>query len=46
MDVHVGHRRLDGPADRGVGLAGVVGMDAALQADLGGAAVPRLDGAP
>ena len=37
---------LDGAADRFVGLAGVVGMDAALQADLGGAALPRLDGAP
>src|SRR4029453_17245311 len=36
---------LDGAADRFVGLAGVVGMDAALQADLGGAALPRLDGA-
>ena len=46
MDVHARHRFLDGAADRFVGLAGVVGMDAALQADLGGAALPRLDGAP
>ena len=43
VDVHAGHRRLDGAADRDVGLAGVVRMDAALQADLGGAALPGLD---
>ena len=45
MDVHARHRLLDGAADRFVGLARVVGMDAALQTDLGGAALPRLDGA-
>ena len=42
MDVQAGHRRLDGAADREIGLAGVVRMDAALQADLDRAALPRL----
>ena len=43
VDVHLGDRRLDRPADRLIGVAGVVGMDAALQADFGRAAIPRLD---
>ena len=38
VDVQVGHCRLDGLADRKVGLAGVVRMDAALQA---GSTAPR-----
>ena len=43
VDVHLGDDRLDRPADRFVGGAGVVGMDAALQADFRRAAIPRLD---
>ena len=42
MNVHPRHRRLDRPADAEIGGAGVVGVDAALQADLGGAALPCL----
>ena len=34
--------RLDGAADRQIGLAGVARMNAALQADFGGAALPGL----
>ena len=40
VDVHPRHRRLDRLADADIGRAGVVGMDAALQADFGGAALP------
>ena len=35
-----------GAADIEIVLAGVLGMDAALHADFGGAAVPRLARAP
>ncbi len=42
MDVDVGHRLLDRAADSEIGRAGVFGVDAALQADLGGAALPGL----
>src|SRR5439155_16764395 len=45
MDVHAWHRRLDGAADARIGVTGIVRMDAALQAYLGGAAIPRLRGA-
>ena len=38
----VGHRLLDRPADPEIGGPGIFGMDAALQADLGGAALPGL----
>ena len=41
VHVHVRQRRLDRAADVEIGRAGVVGMDAALQAHLGGAAIPR-----
>ena len=37
-----GTAALHGAADVEIGLAGVVGMDAALQADFGGAALPGL----
>ena len=37
---------LHGAADAQIGLAGVVGMDAALHADFGGAALPRFARAP
>src|SRR5260370_6918559 len=40
MDVIVRGSRLDGAADREVGRARVVGVDAALQADFGGATFP------
>lgn len=43
MDVHLRHDRLDRPADRFVGGAGVVGMDAALQAHFRRPAIPCLD---
>ena len=46
MDVHARHRVLDGAADRKIGLAGVVRVDAALQADFGGAARPGFRRAP
>ena len=42
MDMHAGHRLLDRPAHPEIGGAGIFGMDAALQADLGGAALPGL----
>ena len=42
MDMDVGHRVLDRAADREIGRAGVIGMDAALQADFGRAALPGL----
>src|SRR6478752_8297554 len=45
VDVYLGDHRLDRLADRFVGGAGVVGMDAALQAHFGCPAIPRLDGA-
>ena len=38
-----GHRLFDGAADREIGRAGIVGMDAALQTDLDRAALPGLD---
>ena len=37
MHVHVGHRLLHGPGDVDVVVAVEVGVDAALQGDLGGA---------
>ena len=43
VDVHLGDDRLDRAADRFVGGAGVVGMDAALQAHFRRPAIPRLD---
>ncbi len=43
VDVHLGDDRLDRLADRFVGGAGVVGMDAALQAHFRRPAIPRLD---
>ena len=43
MDVHLGDDSLDRPADRLIGGAGVVGMDAALQAHFRRPAIPRLD---
>ena len=42
VDVQAGRRLLDGAADRQIGLAGVARMDAALQADFDGAALPGL----
>src|SRR5215469_12526361 len=42
VDMDAGHRLFDRVADRKIGGAGVFGMDAALQADLGGAAFPSL----
>src|SRR4029453_14411921 len=42
VDVEAGPRLFDGAAYVQVGRAGVFRMDAALQADLGGAALPRL----
>ena len=42
MYVHIRQHRLDRAADAEIGLAGVVGMNAALQAHLGGAAIPCL----
>ena len=42
MDVHVGSRLLHGVDEVEIGLARVAGMDAALQAHFGGAALPRL----
>src|SRR5438132_8898562 len=47
MDVDAGDRFLDRPADRQIGRPGVFRVDAALQADLGGAALPGfLDPSP
>ena len=46
MDMHARDRLAHGAADIEVMLAGVLGMDAALHADFGGAAVPRLARAP
>ena len=40
--MHVRDRRLDGAANAQIGLAGVIGMDAALEADLGCASLPGL----
>ena len=45
VDVDLGHRFLHRAADAQVGLAGVVGVDAALHADFRRAALPGLDGA-
>ena len=42
MDVHRRHRRLHRAQDREIGVAGVIGVNAALQADLGRAARPGL----
>ena len=44
--MQVGHRVLDRAHDRGVVVAVEGRMDAALQADLGRAPLPRLFGAP
>ena len=46
MYMHIRQHCLDRAADAEIGLAGIVGMDAALQAHLGGAAVDGLDDAP
>src|SRR5579863_963280 len=43
VNVHIRDRRLDGAANAEIGLAGVIWMDAALKAYLGGASLPRLD---
>ena len=40
--MHVRDRLAHGGADVEIMLAGVIGMDAALHADFGGAAIPRL----
>ena len=45
MDVDVGRSAFDRAADVEIGRAGVIRMDAALQADLGGAALPGLGAA-
>ena len=46
VDVQLGHGVLDRADDRDVVVAVEAGMDPALEADLGGAALPGLDGAP
>ena len=46
MDVEAGYRLFDGAAQGEVGGAGVFRVDAALQADFGGAALPGLLAAP
>ena len=46
VHVHSRHRLLHGAQQGQIGVAGVGRMNAALQADLGGAAVPGLDRAP
>ena len=46
VNVHVGRRRLHRAGYRDVGLAGVIGMDAALETDLGRAPIPGLAHAP
>ena len=43
VDVHLGQALLDALEHRDVEVAGEVGVDAALQADLGGAPLPGLD---
>ena len=43
VDVHAGRRFLHRAAEVEIGLPGVVRVDAALHADFGGAALPRLD---
>src|SRR5215469_8116039 len=40
MDVDVGHGLFNRPADRQIGRPGVFGVDAALQANLGGTPLP------
>src|SRR5271157_1775557 len=42
VNVHIRDRRLDGPANAEIGLAGEVRMDAALEAYLGRASLPCL----
>src|SRR5882724_6192879 len=42
MDVDIGHRLLDGAADREISRPGVFRVDPALHAHLGGAALPGL----
>ncbi len=44
--MHVRHRALHRAAQLDIGLAGIVGMDAALHADFGGAALPGLARTP
>ena len=46
MDMHVRRRRFHGAANIEIGLAAVIGVDAALHADLGGAAPPGFRDAP
>src|SRR5205823_12102814 len=46
MDMQAGYRLLDRPAHRQIGGAGIFRVDAALQADLGGAALPGFLAAP
>ena len=46
VDVHARKGLLDRAADREIGRAGIFRVDAALQADFGGAALPRLRAAP
>src|SRR3954453_13512032 len=46
MDVHPGQGLLDRAADPEIGRAGIFRVDAALQADFGGAALPGLLAAP
>src|ERR1019366_3159272 len=46
MDVDVRHRRLDRAAHRLVGRAGIVGMNATLEANLDSAALPCFAHAP
>ena len=46
VHVHAGQRLLDRAADREIGRAGVFRVDAALQADFGGAALPGFLAAP
>ncbi len=43
MHMHAGHGVFDRAADREIGRAGIIGMDAALQADLDRAALPGFD---
>jgi hypothetical protein len=46
VDMHARHGLFHRAAQFQIGLAGIVGMDAALHADFGRAAIPGLDGAP
>ena len=46
VNVHIRDRGLDAAANGEIGLTGVIRMDAALKAYLGGASLPRLSRAP